>query len=130
MLSPFDLAQYGIAVIFIVLLGTSAFEKFKSLSVPDWFLQQFAKSFLGPYPTLIKISYWKIAFFEALLTLGFVAGLFSVVILSYTLACAVFLFAALCFGLRISYDYQGSANMFTYFSATLLSLIAVLTLSR
>ena len=116
------LVRLAIVAIYAVLFGTSAWEKIKSLTVPDWFLQQFTKSFLGPYPQIIKLSYWKITLLETVLFLGFAGSLIFPTLLLYSLISALFLFAALCFGLRISYDFQGSANMFTYFAATLIAI--------
>jgi hypothetical protein len=54
----------------------------------------------------------------------FIAGA-AMAILPYALCGALFLFSMLCFGLRIAYDFQGSANMFVYFAATLISLYLV-----
>lgn len=118
-----------LAIIFIyaILLGTSAWDKIKTRNVPDWFMQQFSKSFLGPYPMLIKAAYWQITALECLLFVGFLGSLIFPGILLISLVTALFLFGILCFGLRISYDFQGSANMFTYFAATLISILFVRT---
>jgi hypothetical protein len=120
-----EIIRLAVIFIYFVLFATSAFEKVKNLTVPDWFLQQFSESYLGPYPTLIKMGYWGITALESGLTIAFVASLFIPALLPVALVASLFLFAILCFGLRISYDFQGSANMFTYFAATLISLMAL-----
>lgn len=115
----------AIIFIFSVLFVTSAYEKWKVLSVPDWFTKQFASSFAGKYPSFLRLSYWIIAGLELLLALLFVASVIMPTLLPLALILSLFLFGILCFGLRISYDFQGSANMFTYFTATLVSLFLV-----
>jgi len=56
------------------------------------------------------------------LAIAFPASVFFPVLLRLALTLPLFLFGILCFGLRISGDFQGSANMFIYFGASLLSL--------
>lgn len=116
-----------IAIIFIysVLFGTSALDKIKSLAVPDWFIQQFSKTPLATFPFLIKGGYWMITLLESLLFIGFASSIIFPGFLIYSLLLSLFLFGILCFGLRISFDFQGSANMFTYFAATLVSIMAI-----
>jgi hypothetical protein len=117
--------RIAITFIFAVLFGTSAFDKLKSKVVPDWFIQQFSKSLLGPFPGFVKFAFWQITILETLLFLGFLSSLVFPSLLLYSLLTSLFLFGALCFGLRITSDFQGSANMFTYFAATLISILSI-----
>ena len=121
------LVMRNLAIIFIyvVLFGTAAWDKWKTLSTPEWFTKQFANTFIAKMPGGAAVGYWAIASLEALLTVCFVLAIFDFMFLPYALAGALFLFGILLLGLRLTYDFQGSANMFTYFGATLLSLFLV-----
>jgi len=117
--------NFAIIFVYAVLFGTAAFDKWKTLSTPDWFVKQFANTFIGKLPGGASVGYWIIASLEAALALSFVIAVFNFMLLPYVLVGSLFLFGILLFGLRVTYDFQGSANMFTYFGATLLSLILV-----
>lgn len=117
--------NFAIIFIYVVLFGTAAFDKWKTLSTPEWFVKQFANTFIGKLPGGASVGYWVIASLEAALTLSFVLAAFNFLLLPYALMGSLFLFGILLIGLRVTYDFQGSANMFTYFGATLLSLFLV-----
>lgn len=117
--------NFAIIFIYAVLFGTAAYDKWKTLSTPDWFGKQFEKTFISRLPGGASLGYWLIASLEALLTLGFLISFFNLAILPFALLGSLFLFGFLLFGLRITYDFQGSANMFVYFGTTLLSLFFV-----
>lgn len=118
--------NYAIIFIYAVLFGTAAYDKWKTLSMPDWFGKQFENTFIKRLPGGTSAGYWFIAVFEALLTIAFVISFFNIAILPFALLGSLFLFGFLLFGLRITYDFQGSANMFVYFGTTLLSLFFVM----
>ena len=117
--------NFAIIFIYVLLFGTAAFDKWKTLSMPDWFGKQFENTFISKLPGGASVGYWFIAAFEALLTLVFIISVFNFALLPYALLGSLFLFGFLLFGLRITYDFQGSANMFIYFGTTLLSLFFV-----
>ena len=117
--------NFAVIFIYTLLFGTAAFDKCKSLSTPDWFIKQFENTFINKLPGKASVGYWVIASFEVALTFMFIASAFNFAILSYALVGSLFLFGILLFGLRLVYDFQGSANMFVYFGATLVSLIVV-----
>ena len=120
-----EIRNYAIIFIYLVLLGTAAFEKWKTLSTPEWFIKQFENTFVAKLPGGASVGYWCIAVLEAILVFAFLMAAFNFLFLPYALVGALFLFGILLFGLRITYDFQGSANMFTYFGVTLLSLFLV-----
>jgi len=115
----------AIILMYILLFGTAAFEKWKTLSTPEWFSKQFANTCIAKLPGGASVGYWIIATLEALLSLGFFLSVFNFALLPYALLGSLFLFGILLFGLRITYDFQGSANMFIYFGVTLLALFSV-----
>lgn len=117
--------NFAIIFIYVLLFGTAAYDKWKSLSTPEWFIKQFENTFVRRLPGGASLGYWLIATLEALLALGFLISVFNFAFLPYALLGSLFLFGILLFGLRITYDFQGSANMFIYFGTTLLSLYFV-----
>ncbi len=117
--------NFAIIFIYVILFGTASFDKWKSLSTPDWFIKQVENTFISKLPGGASVGYWFIATFEALLTVVFLISIFNFVLLPYALLGSLFLFGILLFGLRITYDFQGSANMFIYFGTTLVSLFFV-----
>ena len=117
--------NWAIILIFVVLFGTAAWDKFKSGKTPDWFIKQFENTFIAKMPGGTALGYWKIATLEAVLTLAFLASLVLPALLPFALVSSLFMFGFLLFGLRLINDFQGSANMFIYFTATLVSLFLV-----
>lgn len=114
--------NFAIIFIYTLLFGTAAFDKWKTLSTPEWFIKQFDNTFVKRLPGGASAGYWIIASLEVLLTFAFIISIFNFVLLPYALIGSLFLFGILLFGLRITYDFQGSANMFVYFGTTLVSL--------
>ncbi len=119
------LKNLAIVFIFTVLFGTAAWDKFKILKTPDWFVKQFENTFISKLPGGAAFGYWKIAVFEALLAIAFPASLLMPALLPVALTVSLFLFGALCLGLRLISDFQGSANLFIYFTAALISLSVI-----
>lgn len=117
--------NYAIIFIYIVLFGTAAFDKWRSLTTPDWFIKQFDKTFISRLPGGAQFGYWLIATLEAVLAVCFIISIFNFMLLPFALLGSLFIFGILLFGLRLTYDFQGSANMFIYFGTTLLSLFFV-----
>jgi hypothetical protein len=117
--------NFAIIFIYTILFGTAAFDKCKSFATPDWFVKQFENTFINKLPGKAAVGYWLIALFEVTLTLLFVVSAFNFTLLPYALLGSLFLFGSLLFGLRLVYDFQGSANIFVYFGTTLVSLFLV-----
>ena len=125
MISFQPVLHFAIIFIYALLFGTAAFDKWKTLSTPDWFHKQFENTFINRLPGRASVGYWIIALLEAVLTILFVISIFNFALLPYALLGSLFLFGILLFGLRITYDFQGSANMFVYCGTTLLSLFLI-----
>ena len=116
------LRNLAIIFIFTALLATAAADKLKSLTAPEWFVKQFDGTFIAKLPGGAVGGYWMIAIMETALTLAFLASVFKPEVLPFALCGAMFLFGALLIGLRLTKDYQGSSNMFCYFTAALVAL--------
>lgn len=121
----FTIRNFSIIFIYTILFGTAAFDKLKSLRTPEWFINQFSNTFIAKIPAGAKVAYWLIALYELVLTLSFIASILNMSLLPIALTGALFIFGILLFGLRLTSDFQGSANMFIYFAATLISLFFV-----
>jgi hypothetical protein len=124
--TPALLQTYAIVLIYSVLMVTAAWDKLKTFGVaPDWFIGQFAKTPIASIPGGAKIGYAVITLLETALAVMFVLSPFMPALLPWALTGSLFLFGILCLGLRLASEFQGSANMFVYFGATLLSLFVM-----
>ena len=117
--------NYAIIFIYTALFGTAAWDKLKTFQTPEWFVKQFEKTFVAKLPGGAKVNYWIIAVLELCLALLFLSSALNFALLPLALCASLFLFGILLIGLRVTYDFQGSANMFIYFGTTLLSLFLV-----
>jgi hypothetical protein len=115
-------------VVFTSTFGLSAFSKFTGGGTPGWFLKQFQDSILNAFPGALTVNFYFIAVLEGLTALGFLGSLIRLEFLprkeKSLLHGALFLamadFAILGFGLRLTGDYNGAFQLFTYFAATFL----------
>ena len=122
-------ALYGL---FLVTFGLAGLDKFLTEGVPGWFTQQFGETFLATLPGL-SFAYYKIALLEVAVVLifvtSFVRGEFlenrDRSFLKLGLALSLIVFVVLGFGLRLTKDFGGAANLFFYFGATLVCLFVV-----
>lgn len=111
--------------------------KLASGGVPDWFSEQFGKTFLASFPGLTA-SYYSIALLESLAGLVALASLlrgeFLRPVRPTFLLAAIFLslllFVQLNFGKQLLADYDGTHDLFMYFAAALVMLLAVRSLEN
>jgi hypothetical protein len=119
--------------VYLLFIGTflqASLEKFFSGGVPDWFRNQFSKTLLNAFPGALGIQYYAIAFLEFSVVILFLISGMRMEFLpganrdffKAALVLALFTFFALGFGLRMSGDYQGAANLFMYFGVTFIIL--------
>ncbi len=119
--------------LFIGTFGQASTEKFLSGGVPEWFKNQFQNTFVNKMPGGLSAQYYFIACLEATVVLLFLLSLGTMEFLPFRdtsflkagLVLALFVFFALGFGLRVSGDFQGAANLFAYFGVTFLIFIYV-----
>ncbi len=118
--------QCAILVLFLVVFGEASLSKLLGGGVPDWFREQFAKSWLGRLAPL-PLLWWTIALIELVVAVLFVLAALSFGVsalgtprywMSWGLLGAIFLFSILCFGQRVTFDFAGAANSFYYASLT------------
>lgn len=111
--------------------------KIREGRVPQWFTDQFSKTFLAKFPGTV-IAYWSIALLECLVPVLLVISLFNgefkdgvdPVFLGSAVALAGIIFGILGFGLRLVNDFQGAANSFFYFAASLVTQIFLQTVIK
>jgi hypothetical protein len=115
--------------VYLPIFGMAAMSKWRELphGAPEWFQKQFEGTFLNFFPGALAANFYLIATLETLVTLAFVASLLrgefrpgknkSALALSFFGAELVF--AMLGFGLRLSGDFRGAAELFVYFALTL-----------
>jgi hypothetical protein len=115
----------AISLIYAVLMGTAGFSKLSSFKTPEWFLKPFENTWIQKLPGGATLGYWTIAVLESILAVAFIASLFAPALLPLALTGSLFLFCILCLGLRVTHEYQGSANMFVYFGTTLVAILFV-----
>jgi hypothetical protein len=125
-------------LLFIATFGQAGLEKVFSRGVPDWFLKQFSPTILNLFPGSLKIQYYLLAAMELTVVALFVISGFRMEFLGgepreflkLALLMALFTFFALGFGLRMSGDFQGAANLFLYFGVTFLIFAYVDALAK
>ncbi|MEM1009175.1 MAG: hypothetical protein AAGJ35_09230 [Myxococcota bacterium] len=117
------LAFQGVVVfLYIVVFAEASLAKVVECKTPDWFREQFAKTWLARLAP-VALLWWTIVLLELTLAVWFglaAASFFGVLggqpqwwIGWGTLGAAAF-FGVLCFGQRVSFDFMGAANSFFY----------------
>jgi hypothetical protein len=119
------LRNLSISLIYAVLMSTSGFSKISRFETPDWFVKPFENTWINRLPGGAALGYWVIAILESVLAIAFMASVFAPALLPWALTGSLFLFCILCLGLRVTHEYQGSANMFVYFGTTLVAILFV-----
>lgn len=132
---PHFLTFFAIYAVYFLTFLLAGGGKVAERRVPQWFIDQFSKSFLAKVPGL-AMAYWSIAAIECLVPvlllvslgrLEFVPGS-DAYFLKLAVGVSSILFAILGFGQRLVVDFPGAANSFFYFAGTLVTQIAISTL--
>ena len=130
--SPASAARSGallaINLLFLMVWGFAGIGKVVS-GYPAWFGDKFGKTLLATFPGL-TLSYWSLAAAEilafALAACALLGGEFlgrrAPTKLTWMLVWSLFVFLQLSFGLWLTSDFTGGAQMFAYFAGTLVSL--------
>lgn len=115
-------------LLFMATFAQAGMEKFFSKGVPDWFRKQFEPTILNAFPGALTLEYYLLALMELSVLVLFALSAVNLEflaqhdksILKIALLMALFTFFALGFGLRMSGDFQGAANLFVYFGVAFL----------
>jgi hypothetical protein len=121
-----------IYLLYLTTFGLASFEKFRAGAVPDWFIQQFSGTFLNFHPGALALQFYSIATLEASVVFLLLGSFFKREpfkakrpILKGALFLATLVFVILGFGLRLTHDFRGAAESFSYFGVSLVSLLFV-----
>lgn len=126
----------AINLLFLMVWGFAGLDKLLH-GPPSWFQTKFGPTFLGKFPG-VTVSFWLLAAAElAAFGLALVAlfrGEFrpgkAPAVLGWAVAASLFVFVQLGFGLWLTNDFQGGAQMFNYFAGTVICLYFVLSGER
>ncbi len=122
------------AAIYFIYLSTFltvSIQKIKS-GPQDWFLKQFNGTIIEKLPGGAKFGFWFITILETSVSIFLILALFNgewtltkahLFWLPLGISVAALTFSLLGFGLRISNDFQGASNLFSYFGASIVVLI-------
>jgi hypothetical protein len=124
-----------IPLLLLMTWGIGGTSKLFAGGVPEWFSQQFGKTFLASFPGLTA-SFYSIAILETLAALialtSLVRGEFlrasRPTFLYAAIAASLLLFVQLSVGKQITFDFAGSHDLFMYFAGSLVMLLVVRTL--
>jgi hypothetical protein len=119
-------------LIFISVFGMAGLSKWLG-GIPPYFEKQFAGSILDLFPGALTVNFYFIALLETVVTLTFILSLVkreflpsrSPNILKYALVFASFVFVILHFGLILTHDHDHAAQLFFYFTGTIVVLVSV-----
>lgn len=131
MISTENLKFIAINLLYLTTFGLASLRKWQAGGVPDHFREQFGESWLAILPGDLALPYYTIAVVESLIVVLFVISLFrmewkqsaSKKFLTYGLILSLFTFVILAYGLRLSGQFQATANAFFYFGCTLIALL-------
>ncbi|MCC5926422.1 MAG: hypothetical protein JJU41_07655 [Bacteroidetes bacterium] len=120
----------------LLLLSTfvlAAIAKWEPGTIPAGFIEQFGETWLASLPGGLFMPYYTIAVTETLAAILFIGSIIRLEFLhgrdktwlKSGLVLSLFIFVILAFGLRLTSQFDGTANTFFYFGATLLCLYIV-----
>lgn len=126
-------ALLAINLLFLMVWGFAATDKVLH-GPPAWFQGKFGATLLGKFPG-VNASFWLLAAAEltacGLALAALLRGEFlerrPPRVLGWTAAASLLVFVQLGFGLWLTADFTGGAQMFTYFAGTLVCLHFILT---
>ena len=126
-----QIVEWAIVAIFLFTFVPASLEKIRG-GLPDWFRAQFSKTILAKIPFGISGGFWTIALLESLTVVLFGIAIFQgepwsagaqMFWAQIGVAVGALTFACLSLGLRLAGDYQGAANTFAYFGASLVAFL-------
>ena len=123
------------ALLLTLTWGVAGAGKLLAGGVPDWFAEQFVKTFLASFPGLTA-SFYSIAVLEGLAAVAAVVSLLRgeflrnrpPTLLYAALFLSLLLFVQLNFGKQLLADFDGTHDLFMYFAGTVVLLLAVRSL--
>lgn len=120
----------AIQLLIMATFGLAAVAKWFPPGIPENFINQFGDTWLGSLPGGLFIPYYTIAVTEATAFFLALISFFRLewirgnpkYFLKLSLILCLFIFVILAYGLRLTGEFQGTANTFFYFGVTLFAL--------
>jgi len=131
------LALLPVYILFTATFALAGFSKLIEPGVPQWFSDQFGKTFLAQFPGL-WLSFYSIALLESLAAVLFVVSLVkgeslrpgNTTILNGGLLVSALVFCQLGFGLRLVNEFTGAFNLFMYTVGTAVAYMYVVFVTK
>jgi len=128
-----DLKFIAIQLLILMTFGLASITKWKSGGIPENFTNRFGETWMATLPGSLFIPFYSIVLFETAVALLMVASLIRMewlgssnkIFLKSGLILSLFIFVMLGYGLRLTGDFGGAANLFFYFGAALIALYVV-----
>lgn len=125
-----NLKYIGIQFLYLVTFGLASLDKWTPVQIPDGFTNRFGDTWMALLPGGLALPYYTIAISETLIFVLFFLSLFRLewlkgsdkMYMRLGLILSLFVFVTLSYGLRLTGDFDGTANAFFYFGVTLFAL--------
>lgn len=128
-----DLKLIAIQCLFLATFGLASYAKLVPIGIPESFTAQFADTWINWFPGGIFAAYYTLALLETAAFVFFIISIYrleflkthSKFYLKAGLILSLIIFVLLTYGLRLTGQFQGTANTFFYFGVTLFALYVV-----
>ena len=128
-----DLKFIAIQLLFLMTFGLASLGKWRNGGIPESFSNRFGETWMASLPGGLFIPFYSIALVETAIALLMIVSLVRTewlaksnkLFLRIALVLSLFVFVMLGYGLRLTGDFGGAANLFFYFGATLVALFVV-----
>ncbi|MCC5940042.1 MAG: hypothetical protein JJU37_00725 [Balneolaceae bacterium] len=125
-----DLKFITIQLLFLMTFGLASLSKWKNGGIPENFTERFGDTWMASLPGSLFIPFYSIVLLETAVVLLMAVSIFRMewlrqsnkLFLKAALILSLFVFVMLGYGLRLTGDFGGAANLFFYFGATLVAL--------
>lgn len=109
---------------YFIVMSHSSITKLMEPKTPSWFVDQFKNTIINLIPELVPSSFYLIGIFELTIGILFLSCVFlknnkQLFVSKLAFSFVLVLFIMLSFGQRISGNFQDSAILFFYFTASL-----------
>ncbi|TVR16721.1 MAG: hypothetical protein EA391_07265 [Balneolaceae bacterium] len=128
-----DLKFVAIQLLLLMTFGLASLGKWRTQNIPESFSDRFGETWMAALPGDLFIPFYSIVLLETVIALLIVVSIVRAewlansnkLFLKTGLVLSLFVFVMLGYGLRLTGDFGGAANLFFYFGATLIALFVV-----
>lgn len=128
-----DLKFLAIQLLILMTFGLASLSKWNNGGIPESFSDRFGETWMASLPGGLFIPFYSIVLLETAVTFIIIVSLARTewlaksnkLFLRMALVLSLFVFVMLGYGLRLTGDFGGAANLFFYFGTTLVALFVV-----